>query len=337
MRIRWRGLELPNQIVMDRSGSSEHFGRFMVEPFERGFGTTVGNSLRRIMLSALEGAAITACKIEGASHEFMAMPHILEDMADILLNIKQVVVRCDADDTRIATIDVEGPQPGGSPRIITAADIKADSEVDVLNKAQHIATLTGPARFKIELRIRKGRGFVPATEQYDREEQELGVIPLDANYSPIARVRYHTEDTRVGNRTDYDRLILEVWTKGTISPEMAVVESAKIMRKHLSPFVQYYDLGEQVSEQPVESMPAMIDQATNTKLDMSIHDLELSVRATNCLEGAKILKLRDLVSRSENELLGVRSFGKTSLREVKRKLMAIGLTLGMQLGGEAGG
>lgn len=333
MRIRWRGLELPNQVILDKSVSTESYGRFEIEPFERGFGTTVGNSLRRILLSSLEGASVTSCKIDGVSHEFMGLEGVPEDVPEIILNVKGLLVKSEVDEPRTLTIEVQGPGAGKDPIKVTGADIKADASVEVVNKNQHLCTLTGPVKFHMELTVKKGRGFVPASEQYDEEEQVIGVIPLDANYSPVARVRYHTEDTRVGQKTNYDKLIMEIWTKGTITPEMALVESAKILRKHLNPFVQYFELGEQVAAQEAGAAPGL-DEALNAKLNLTVHDLELSVRALNCLESAKILKVRDLVQRNEDELLKVRSFGKTSLREVKRKLTDLGLSLGMAVPSE---
>jgi len=325
MRIRWRGLELPSNVVLDESTATDTYGRFIIEPFERGFGTTVGNSLRRILLSSLEGAAVTSVKIVGAEHEFSSLPGVLEDVTDIILNVKRMVVRMDGDEQRVMRLAATGPGE-------VAADlIEADPTVNILSKDLVLATLTDAVDFEMEFRVEKGRGYVPASEQYeDQEEQEIGLIPVDAIYSPVQRVRYKTEDTRVGQKTNYDKLILEIWTNGTTSPEMALVEAAKILRKHLNPFVQYAEVGrERVSAEAAAA--ASVDDELVRKLQMPIGDLELSVRASNCLESARINTVGDLVSREEADLLKVRSFGKTSLREVKRKLTELNLSLGMEL------
>lgn len=336
MRIRWRGLELPSQVIRDETISTRTYGRFVIEPFERGFGTTVGNSLRRILLSSLEGAAVVRVKIAGADHEFTSLPGVLEDVTDIILNIKKIVVRLEGDEpkTMRVTRNTKGP--------VTAGDIEADAAIEVINRDHVLATLTDDVSFTVEMTVAKGRGYIPAEENIT-PDMEIGIIPVDSMFSPVTRVRYKTEDTRVGQRTNYDRLILEIWTKGTISPEMALVEAAKILRKHLNPFVQYFDLGEKVvpaeadiladtgAEAGMSSQPVDIDEELQQKLNMSIAELDLSVRANNCLESARINAVGDLVRMSEADLLKVRSFGKTSLREVKRKLADIGLTLGMNL------
>lgn len=325
MRIRWRGLELPSRIQIDPKSATNTFARFSVEPFERGFGTTVGNSLRRVLLSSLEGAAVTGVKIHGAEHEFSSLPGVMEDVVQIILNLKNLIVKLEGDEPRTMRLAATGPGE------VTAELIEADPSITILNKDLVIATLTEEVDFECELTVQKGRGYVPASEQYEsEEEQEIGVIPMDAIYSPVQRVRYKTEDARVGQKTDYDKLVLEVWTNGTVNPEMALVEAAKILRKHLNPFVQFTDMGvERVSEEAAAA--ASVDDELIRKLNMPINDLELSVRASNCLESAKINSVADLVSRDESDLLKVRSFGRTSLREVKRKLADLGLDLGMEL------
>ncbi len=343
MRIRWRGLELPSQVLKDEVVSTRTYGRFVIEPFERGFGTTVGNSLRRILLSSLEGAAVVRVKIVGADHEFTSLPGVLEDVTDIILNIKRIVVRLEGDEPK--TMRIERSTKG----VVTAGDIQADAAIEVINKDHVLATLTDDVKFAVEMTVARGRGYIPAEENITPEVQDTpGIIPVDSMFSPVTRVRYKTEDTRVGQRTNYDRLILEIWTKGTISPEMALVEAAKILRKHLNPFVQYFDLGEKVvpaESEPVaepapqapgtDGHPVDVDEELQQKLNMSIAELDLSVRANNCLESAHINTVGDLVRMGEPELLKVRSFGKTSLREVKRKLADIGLSLGMNLPGGA--
>jgi len=324
MRVRWRGLELPSKLTADPRFLAKDYGRFTIEPFERGFGTTIGNSLRRVLLSSLEGAAVTAIKIHGAQHEFSTLPGVMEDVADIVLNVKNLVVRLEGDEPKTMRLAATGPGE------VTADLIEADTSVTILNKDLVIATLTDAVDFEMELRVGKGRGYVPASEQYEQEEQEIGLIPLDAAFSPVQRVRYKVEDTRVGQKTNYDKLTLEVWTNGTTTPEMSIVEAAKILRKHLNPFVQYFEAGrERVSDQAAAA--ASVDDELIRKLNMPIADLELSVRASNCLESARINSVAELVSKTESELLKVRSFGKTSLREVKKKLQDIGLTLGMPL------
>ncbi|MHC4208502.1 MAG: DNA-directed RNA polymerase subunit alpha [Planctomycetota bacterium] len=325
MHVRWRGLELPAQVQLDDRSRSGTFGRFVVEPFERGFGTTVGNSLRRILLSSIEGAAVTSVKIEGVQHEFSTMPGVLEDVVDIILNIKGLVVNLEGDEPKTMRLAATGPGE------VTADLIEADTAVTIYNPEHVIATLTDEIDFEAEMKVAKGRGYQPASEQYAlREEEIIGEIPIDALFSPVRRVRYRVEDTRIGHKTNYDRLIMDIWTDGTLTPEMALVEGAKILRKHLNPFVQFFELGtEQVSAEA--SAAASVDEELVRKLAMPIAELDLSVRAGNCLESADIRTVGELVEKDEPELLAVRSFGKTSLREVKRKLDELGLNLGMQL------
>lgn len=331
MRIRWRGLELPSRVIRDQQVSTDTYGRFTAEPFERGFGTTVGNSLRRILLSSLEGAAVTHIRLKGAEHEFSSLSGVMEDVTDIILNIKGLIVKLEADEPKEMKVTAKKAGP------VTAGMIEADPAITVVNKDKVLATLTEDVNFEMVLTVGKGRGYVTATENLtDTEEQEIGLIAVDSIYSPVTRVRYATEDARVGQKTDFDRLILEVWTNGTLTPEMAMVEAAKILRKHLNPFVQYFELGsETASDDAVtglrEATKATIDPDLQQKLNMTIQELDLSVRANNCLESAKIQTVRDLVKKTDQDLLKVRSFGKTSLREVKRRLSDMGLSLGMDL------
>ncbi|NLF08891.1 MAG: DNA-directed RNA polymerase subunit alpha [Pirellulaceae bacterium] len=324
MRIRWRGLELPSLVSAEQSTLSSTYGKFFAEPFEHGFGTTVGNSLRRILLSSLEGSAITQIKLHGAQHEFSSIPGVYEDVSDIVLNVKALVVKNFSEHTRVLRIEKNSAGP------VTGADVIADEQVEVINKDHHIATLTEDVPFMLEMVVENGRGYVPATE-HTPQAQEIGIIPIDAAYSPVTKVRYEVEETRVGQKTNFDKLTMEIWTNGSISPEMALVESAKILRKHLNPFVQYNELGPMVhSETPSLSMVA-VDQATEAKLAMSLAELDLSVRASNCLETENIHTVRDLVTRSEEQMLEVRNFGETTLTEVREKLADIGLRLGMRL------
>lgn len=328
MRIRWRGLELPHCVISDEAVNSPTYGRFTVEPFERGFGTTVGNSLRRILLSSLEGAAVTQIKINGAQHEFTSLEGVQEDVTDIVLNVKNLIVSSESDDRKPMRLQAEGPGE------VTADLIEAETSITIHNPEMVLATLTKQIDFDMDFVVEKGRGYVPASEQYDTaDEQEVGMIPIDAIFSPVTRVRYKTEDTRVGQKTNYDKLTIEIWTNGTIRPEMALVEAAKILRKHMNPFVQYFELGAKTADESAAAA-ARVDEELIRKLRMPVTDLDLSVRANNCLETALCDTVADLVSQTENDLLRVRSFGKTSLREVKRKLSDMGLELGMQLPSE---
>jgi len=330
MRVTWRGLELPTRVERDTMVSSDKYGRFFIEPFERGFGTTIGNSLRRILLSSLQGSAVTSIKIKGVDHEFSTIKGVMEDVTDIVLNVKSLVIRLNEEGPK--TMNVSANKAGA----ITAADIISDSSIEVINKNLVLVTLTEKVNFEMEMVVENGRGYMPASERIaaaDRFDQEVGRIMLDTIYSPVTRVRYTTENTRVGQRTNYDKLIMEIWTNATISPEMALVEAAKILRKHVNPFVQYFELGEdtvaasQITEAETEEQA--VDEELAQKLNMPIQELELSVRANNCLESAKTETVGQLVKMTEADLLKIRSFGKTSLREVKRKLADIGLSLGM--------
>ncbi|MBN2269397.1 MAG: DNA-directed RNA polymerase subunit alpha [Sedimentisphaerales bacterium] len=329
MRVTWRGLELPTRVERDINVSSNMYGRFFIEPFERGFGTTIGNSLRRVLLSSLEGSAVTSVKIAGVNHEFSSIKGVMEDVTDIVLNVKNLVIRLQGDGPKTMTVSAK------KAGTLTAADIAADPAIEVVNRDMPLVTLTEDVKFEMEMVVQNGRGYVPAAERIadtDRFDQEIGRIHLDAIYSPVTRVRYTTEDTRVGQKTNYDRLILEIWTDGTVSPEMALVEAAKILRKHINPFVQYFEIGQEtVAGKIVEREVAeeTVDEELAQKLAMSVQELELSVRANNCLESVKIETVGQLVQMNDSDLLKVRSFGKTSLREVKRKLADIGLSLGM--------
>ena len=322
MHIRWRGLELPSVVNCDSSTLTSTYGSFVAEPFERGFGATIGNSLRRILLSSLEGSAVTQIKIRGAQHEFTTIPGVMEDVTDIILNVKALVVKKHTADTRVITIEKSTAGP------VTAADIQADADVDVINKDLVIATLTDDVPFFIEMVVENGRGYVPATE-HSASEHEIGVIPIDAVFSPIVRVRYDIEETRVGQKTNYDQLTLEIWTNGSVQPELAMVESAKILRKHLNPFVQYTKLGPKVHS-PNRGTSG-VDAVLEAKLNMQLSELKLSVRASNCLESEGVMTVRDLVTLTEDHLLEFRNLGDTTLNEVREKLNEMGLHLGMRV------
>ena len=322
MHIRWRGLELPSVVNRDSDALTSTYGRFYAEPFERGFGATIGNSLRRILLSSLEGSAVTQIKIRGAQHEFTSIPGVLEDVTDLILNVKSLVVKKYTPETRVITIEKSTAGP------VTGADIQADADVEIINKDLVIATLTDDVPFFVEMVIENGRGYVPATE-HSSGEHEIGVLPIDALFSPIVRVRYDVEETRVGQKTNYDRLTLEIWTNGSIGPEMALVESSKILRKHLNPFVQYTDLGPKVHS-PNRGQSG-VDAVLESKLNMTLADLKLSVRASNCLESEGIQTVRDLVILTEDHLLEFRNLGDTTLNEVQAKLTEMNLHLGMRV------
>jgi DNA-directed RNA polymerase subunit alpha len=323
MHIRWRGLELPSQVVCDAASLTRTYGKFIAEPFERGFGTTVGNGLRRVLLSSLEGSAVTQIKVHNAQHEFTTIQGVLEDATDIVLNIKSLVVKNHSDSTKV--IRVERNTAGE----VRASDIETDDSVEIINKDLLIATLTADVPFVVEMVVENGRGYVSSTEQA-AQVQEIGIIPIDAVFSPVTRVRYDIEETRVGQKTNYDKLTLELWTDGSVGPEMALVEAAKILRKHLTPFVQYTHLGPAVHAAARGAQP-MGDAQLEAKLGMPLADLNLSVRASNCLESENIMTVRDLVTKSEDQLLEVRNFGETTLAEVQQKLRDLGLHLGMRV------
>ena len=312
MHIRWRGLELPSVVTCEAESLSATYGKFVAEPFERGFGTTVGNGLRRILLSSLEGSAVTQVKIHSAQHEFTTIKGVLEDVTDIVLNVKSLVVKNHSDQTRV--LRVERNTAGD----IRGGDIETDESVEIINQDHVLVTLTDDVPFVMEMVVENGRGYVPASE-HGANIQEIGIIPIDAIYSPVVRVRYDVQETRVGQKTNYDKLTLEIWTDGSIGPEMAMVESAKILRKHLNPFVQYTEMGPQIRTPGRIGGVGDADAALEAKFNMSIASLSLSVRASNCLESENILTVRDLVGRTEDQLLEVRNFGETTLSEVQRK------------------
>jgi DNA-directed RNA polymerase subunit alpha len=322
MHIRWRGLELPSAVTVDAATLSPTYGKFIAEPFERGFGSTIGNGLRRILLSSLEGSAVTQIKVHNAQHEFTTIPGILEDVTDIVLNVKSLVVKNHSETTRVLRVERNTAGP------VTAADIETDEAVEILNPEHVLATLTENVPFVMEMVVENGRGYVPASE-HSQNIQEIGIIPIDAVYSPVVRVRYGIEETRVGQKTNYDKLTIEIWTNGSVHPEMALVEAAKILRKHLNPFVQYTELGPQVRS-PMRETPLM-DASLESKLNLNLSELNLSVRASNCLESENIMTVRDLVTKTEDQLLEVRNFGETTLTEVKHRLRDLGLHLGMRL------
>jgi DNA-directed RNA polymerase subunit alpha len=328
MRIRWRDFEIPNSVVCEESTRTPQYGRFVVEPFERGFGVTVGNSLRRILLSSLEGSAVVSVKIEGVQHEFSTLSGVYEDVTDIVLNMKDVLLVLYDGET--AELKIRADKKGE----VHGADIQHGPEIRIVNPDLLIATLTEDVPLNIDMTVRKGRGYLTA-EENSAGDNEIGVIWLDSAFSPVSRVRYKTEDTRVGQLTNYDRLLLEIWTNGTVGPEMALVESSKILRRHLNPFIQYSEMGYAIqsdnglaAEEPL--LTTDVDEQRR-KLEMPVSSLDLSVRAQNCLEGQSIQVVSDLVKNTEMDLLKVRNFGKTTLLELKTKLREFGLALGMDV------
>lgn len=328
MRIRWRNFELPSSVILEKETKSEEYGRFSVEPFERGFGHTIGNGLRRVLLSSIEGTAITAVKIEGVSHEFDSLDGVYEDAADIILNLKRLRISYSGDKPITCRINVS------KKGVVTGADVECEGDAQVVNKDLRIAELTMDRDFEVELDVNRGRGYVTADDNAVEVEGVIGKIPVDSIYSPVLRVRYSIEQTRVGKLTNYDRLMLEIWTDGTISPEMALVESAKIYRKHLNPFVLQDEFKDDVllTDDPVDSEFNQSNREISEierALDRSLLELELSVRAKNCLDGANLQTIRDLVSLSEQEVMNLKNLGKTSLTEIKAKLAERGLALGM--------
>jgi DNA-directed RNA polymerase subunit alpha len=313
MHIRWRGFELPSIVNCDAASLTSTYGKFIAEPFERGMGTTVGNSLRRVLLSSLEGSAVTQIKVRSAQHEFTTIPGVLEDVTDIVLNVKSLVVKNHSDSTKVITVEKN------STGLVTGADVQTESDIEIINKSHVLATMTDNVPFMMEMVVENGRGYVPSTE-HSTGDHEIGIIPIDAVYSPI---------------TNYDKLTLEIWTNGSVHPEMALVEAAKILRKHLNPFVQYAELGPRVHA-PARGAGLGVDGALEAKLNMSLAELKLSVRAMNCLESENIHTVRDLVQKSEDSLLEVRNFGETTLTEVKERLHELGLYLGMRVPASAG-
>ena len=332
MRIRWRGFELPARVTAERETLTNSYGKFAAEPFERGFGTTIGNGLRRVLLSSLEGAAITTVRIEGVQHQYSTLAGVVEDVTDVILNIKQLRVRLHTEGPKLLKID--RTERGE----VTAGDIQADPDVEVVNPELHLATINEDVPFVVEMDARRGRGYATA-EQNTKPEQEIGVIPIDSLFSPVRRVSYRAEDTRVGMITNYDRLALEIWTDGTITPEMALVEAARILRKHLDPFILYFELGRELpadkGDEPARLRETrQISDELQRKLDMTVEELDLSVRAQNCLEAESIQTVRDLITKTEAQLLAVRNLGRTSLQDIKDKLASLGLALGMSLDGQ---
>lgn len=318
--MKWRNLLMPKEIVIDEATATPTFGRFKIEPLERGFGNTIGNAIRRTLLSSIQGAAVTALKINSVLHEFSTIKGVKEDVTNIVLNMKQVIVKMHCDEPKFLTISVEKKGE------ITAADIQEDAEIEILNKDLVIATCTAKTKFKMDVLIGHGRGYVPA-EMHELEDFGIGLIPVDSNFSPVTHVQYEVKDTRVGQRTDYDSLTLEVTTNGSVSPEDTLGYAAKILKDHMLLFIHF-------EEEPVEEEIEEVDEELERMrelLNRSVEELELSVRSSNCLKAANIKTLGELVAKTESDMLKYRNFGRKSLKEIIDILGGMGLHLGMDV------
>lgn len=333
MRIRWKGFELPTNVILEEETKSESYGKFIIEPFERGFGITIGNSLRRVLLSSLEGTAPVSLKIEGAMHEFASISGIYEDVINIALNVKGILINYDGHGAELIHIEKTGKGP------VTCADITSDCPGLKIANPEHVICniVDEKTTFKAEIEFRKGRGYIRCEDFPWEINTDKGVVPLDASFSPIRRSRWRVEETRVGKMTNYDKLILEIWTDGTISPEDSLVEAGIILRKHINPIVKFNDIGEEFQHDAPGAVVAQdnnaapIDNELREKLDQPVSVLDPSVRAANCLAAEGIKTVLDLCSRQESDMLQVRNFGKTSLKEIKMKLAERALSFGMDL------
>jgi DNA-directed RNA polymerase subunit alpha len=316
----WKGFQRPKRLEVERDTLTDRFGRFYAQPFERGFGTTIGNGLRRVLLSSIEGAAVTAVKIDGVLHEFSPITGVVEDATDIILNLKQIPLKLHSDQPKTLYLRVE--KPGD----VRARDIEADADVEILEPDAHIATVSEKGRLLMELRVKRGRGYVAADKNFD-EDLGIGWIPVDSVHSPIKKVNYLVEAARLGQTTDYDKLTLDVWTNGAITPRDAVSQAARLVRDHLSIFVNLEEADEGAAEAAAEQPRTVL----NENLDKSVEELELSVRSYNCLKNANIRTIRELVQKTEGEMLKTKNFGRKSLNEIKEILSSMGLSLGMRL------
>ena len=318
----WKGFQRPKVLEFERDTLTESYGRFYAQPFERGFGTTIGNALRRVLLSSIEGAAVTAVKIDGVQHEFSPVQGVVEDATDIILNLKQIPIKIHADQVKTLLLRVE---KAGE---VKSADIETDADVEILDPNVHVATVAEGGSLTMELRVKQGRGYVPADRNFD-EDLGIGWIPVDSVHSPIKKVNYVVEAARLGQTTDYDKLTVDVWTDGAVSARDAVALSAKLIKDHMNIFV---NIDDPVDEEEVEeSTPAETTPVVNEHLDKSVDELELSVRSYNCLKNANIRTIRELVNKTEPEMLRTKNFGRKSLNEIKEILTVMGLSLGMQV------
>ena len=321
----WKGFQRPKRLEFERETLTDRFGRFYAQPFERGFGTTVGNALRRVLLSSIEGAAITAVKIEGVLHEFSPIQGVVEDATDIILNLKQIPIKVHTDQPK--TLVVRSLKPGE----VRARDIEVDADVEILEPDAHIATVGEGGRLEMELRIKRGRGYVSADKNFD-EDLGIGWIPIDSVHSPVKRVNYTVEAARIGQVTDYDKLTLEVSTNGAVTARDAVSLAAKLIRDHFTIFVGL----DEAADQPLDGAADQPASSVNEHLDKSVEELELSVRSYNCLKNANIRTIRELVLKTEAEMLKTKNFGRKSLNEIKEILHTMGLSLGMRVDQPAG-
>jgi len=321
MGIKWRDFQLPKRLECDEATYTNTYGKFSAAPFEKGYGVTLGNGLRRVLLSSIEGSAVTSVKISGVQHEFATIPGIMEDVTEIILNIKSLILNSHSKIPK--TIYLKKDEKGE----ISAGDIEADDTIEIINPDLHIATLTKDAKFSMEMEVARGRGYVPA-ELNKKEEVVAGVVPIDSVFTPVKKVNFYVENTRVGQRTDYDKLIIEVWTNGAITPKDAMLYASNILQRHLDIFVNFGQLPEETEEEPEMSKE---EAALYEKLKLPISELELSVRSSNCLREANIKSIAELVRKTEDEMLGFKNFGKKSLTEIKELLVGMGLTLGMQI------
>src|SRR5690242_19240046 len=315
----FKGFQKPKRLVANTETLTERFGQFNAQPFERGFGATIGTGLRRVLLSSIEGAAITGVRIEGVSHEFSPIPGVVEDATDIILNLKQVPFKMMTEGMRIARLHVEAPGE------VMSSQIETDADVEVLDRNLHIATVGEGGKLDIEMRIKSGRGYVSADRNYD-EDLPIGYIPIDSVHSPVRKVNYTVEAARLGQMTDYDKLTLEVWTNGAISPQDSIGQAAKLLKDHMAIFINFEEVPEQPEEAPERSLDKLSEQ-----LNRSVEELELSVRSYNCLKNANIQTIGELVQKTEAEMLRTKNFGRKSLNEIKEILGGMGLSLGMKL------
>src|SRR3954454_20842445 len=316
----WRGFQRPKRLEFERETLTDRFGRFYAQPFERGFGTTSGNALRRVLPSSIEGAAITAVKIDGVLHEFSPIPGVVEDATDIILNLKQIPLKLHTDQVKTLTLKID---KAGEVR---GRDIQADAGVEILEPDAHIATVSEHGKLHMEMRMKRGRGYVSADKNFD-EDLGIGWIPIDSVHSPVKKVNYLVEAARLGQTTDYDKLTVDVWTNGSINPRDAVSLASKLVRDHLNIFINLEDVGDSQSDSLTDTPRA----ALNENLDKSVEELELSVRSYNCLKNANIRTIRELVQKTEGEMLKTKNFGRKSLNEIKEILTGMGLSLGMRL------
>ena len=319
----WKGFQRPKRLEFERETLTDRFGRFYAQPFERGFGTTIGNALRRVLLSSIEGAAITAVQIDGVLHEFSPIKGVVEDATDIILNLKQLPLTCHVDYTKTLTLRKDKPGP------VRASDIEADADVEILEPDAHIATIAEGGKLHMQLRVKRGRGYVAADRNFD-EDLGIGWIPIDSVHSPVKKVNYQVEGARVGQATDYDKLTIDVWTNGSVTARDAVSLAAKLVRDHLNIFINLEEGAEQQAEASADQPRAGV---SNENLDKSVEELELSVRSYNCLKNANIRTIRELVLKTEAEMLKTKNFGRKSLNEIKEVLASMGLRLGMDIPG----